>query len=442
MSTTRSDPGRTGTLTALLLLAALLVPVLSGCSVFGSGDDPAAPTSASTAPEDVVAALTHTLDRRAAAVRHQDFARFMSGLVPGRPAFRREQQAYFDNLGQLPLAQFDYTFDPRQMVRTGDDYWVVVDVHTQLDGYDDVAVISPDRYRFTPAPGHPGAFRLASVTDRAWERRNDVHEQPWEAGPIDVRTDDGVLGIFAAGSVHAATGLLSSVSRGIADVSGVVPYDWSRRVVVYALSDETFLASLDDLPGDDPDSLDGVAFPVSSTPDGGALAATRIALNPRLLDDPGSERDRLIRHELTHVAIGIRDDNAPVWLSEGIAEYVSVQPLAPSERRVAAAALVEAERGISDLPDDASFNDADSAAHYGLAWWACEYVARSYGSQALWDLLDRMNQPGASTAEQDSAMSVSLGINRHELARRAARLMIVTFDPRSLAPPDAGSSAG
>jgi hypothetical protein len=430
MSTTRSEPRTLVALAALLLVGALL----TGCSVLGS-DDPAPAPSASAAPEDVVAALTRTLHTRAAAVRHEDFARFMSGVDRDRRPFVRDQRTYFDNLTQLPLARFAYSFDPREMVRTGDDYWVVVDVHLQLDGYDELPVVTPDRYRFTPVAGRPGAFRLASVADRGWEDRNDVHEQPWDSGPIEVRTGPGVLGIFDAGSSHAATGLLSSVARGIADVAGVVPYDWSRTVVVYALSDDTFLSSLDDLPGEDPDSVDGVAFPVAATPDGGALAATRFVLNPRMLDDPGADRDRLIRHELTHVALGTRDDHAPVWLAEGIAEYVSVQVLAPSEQRVGGMALAAAERGVSDLPDDASFNDADSAAHYGLAWWACEYVARSYGRQALWDLLDREDQAGPTEAEQDQVLTSALGIDRHTLARRAARLMVVTFAPEPPAPP-------
>jgi hypothetical protein len=431
MSTTRSESRNCVALAALLLVGALL----TGCSVLGADDDPAPAPTASAAPEDVVAALTHTLHARAAAVRHEDFARFMSGVARDRRPFARDQRTYFDNLIQLPLARFAYSFDPREMVRSGDDYWVVVDVHLQLEGYDDLPVVTPDRYRFTPVAGRPGAFRLASVTDAGWEGRNDVHEQPWDSGPIEVRTAPGVLGIFDAGSSHAATGLLSSVSRGIADVAGVVPYDWSRTVVVYALSDETFLSSLDDLPGEDPDSVDGVAFPVASTPDGGALAATRFVLNPRMLDDPGVDRDRLIRHELTHVALGTRDDRAPVWLAEGIAEYVSVQALAPSEQRVGGVALAAAERGVSDLPDDASFNDADSAAHYGLAWWACEYVARSYGRQALWDLLDRLDRAGSTDAEQDQVLRSALGIDRRALARRAARLMVVTFAPEPPAPP-------
>ncbi|MCW2765705.1 MAG: hypothetical protein JWO11_1664 [Nocardioides sp.] len=433
MSTTKSEPVRVRGQLARLLAFTLVSTLLSGCSLLGS-DDPAPPRTTSSVPADVVAALTRTLDRRSAAVRRGNQARFMSGIGRARPGFSRDQATYFDNLAQLPLGEFRYTFDPREMVRTGDDYWVVVDVHLQLEGYDAVPVASPDRYRFTPSPRRPGAFLLASVTDSAWERRNDVRPQPWDSGRIDVASDQGVLGIFDQGSDHAATGLLGSVRRGISDVAGIVPYDWSRSVVVYALSDTTFLSAIDDLPGDDPEGLDGVAFPVPSSPDGGELAATRFVLNPRMLDRPGTDRDRLIRHELTHVAIGVRDDHAPVWLSEGIAEYVSYQPLAPPDRSISGAALAAAERGVQVLPADATFNDGESATHYGLAWWACEYIARSYGRQALWSLLERLNTSAASETDQEQVLQNSLGIGGRELARRAGHLLVVTFDPGSLLP--------
>jgi hypothetical protein len=107
---------------------------------------------------------------------------------------------------------------------------------------------------------------------------------------------------------------------------------------------------------------------------------------------------------------------------------------------VSGAALAAAERGVDDLPGDATFNDAESDAHYGLAWWACEYVARSYGAQALWSLLDQLNVPDATEAGREQVLEDSLGIGQHELARRAGRLMVVTFDPGALVPDESPGS--
>jgi hypothetical protein len=145
-----------------------------------------------------------------------------------------------------------------------------------------------------------------------------------------------------------------------------------------------------------------------------------------MLDRPGRERDRLIRHELTHVAIGTRDDAVPVWLSEGLAEYVSVRPLPPQDRRIPEAAVVAAENGVADLPDDGSFNDQDSQAHYGISWWAVEYVADAYGDDAPWQLLDAMAQPGA---DPDAVLRDQFGTTTRQLAEHADELILQLYDP-------------
>ncbi len=194
-----------------------------------------------------------------------------------------------------------------------------------------------------------------------------------------------------------------------------MPYDWTRTVVVYALSDPTFLDSLEHVPGDDPGVLDAVSFPVG--------AGTRFVLNPRVIGTPGPVRDRLLRHELTHVAVGTHDDDAPVWLSEGLAEWVSVRPLAPEQRRLPTAAMRAARAGAPDLPDDATFNDDDSQAHYGLAWWAVEYVADSYGDEAPWQLLDAL-APGS---DPDEVLREQFATSTRELAQQADRLMLATY---------------
>ncbi|MGZ4498322.1 MAG: hypothetical protein ACXVWZ_12690 [Nocardioides sp.] len=398
---------------------------------------PSAPTATVHAPPDVVKAIGRALDRRETAVRTSDQTAFDAGVAPGlRPA----QDVYLANLRQLPLRVFSYTLDPASLVRTRHGgYWATVAVHLQLDGYDDRPVTTPDRYLFTPVRHHPGRFVVASVTDAAWERRNHVHAEPWDQGPVRVLTAPGVLGVFDERSVAAAPAVLRSAESGISAVAARVPYDWSRSVVVYALSDETFLRSLDGLPGDDPDTLDGVAVPVMAGPGSHAVASTRVVLNPRQLGAAPAVRDRLLRHEITHVAVGSHDDDAPVWLSEGLAEWVSVQPLAPQERRIAPAAVAVAERGITAMPRDDGFNDGDAAVHYGTAWWACEYLARSFGAPVLWSLLDAMDRPDA---DPDRVLRQQVGISTRELARKAGKLIVATFDPPRPSPSASPSASG
>lgn len=428
-----------------LLGAALALGSLSGCTLLGDDETTGPGTSAAPAPPGVVEELTRALRRRAVAVREGDEQRFRSGLARRGGEFATAQGAYYRAMQDLPVQVLRYSFDPADVLRDGNAYWVVVRVHLQLEGYDVAPVVSRDRYLF--APGPRGRLRLASVTDAAWEERNGVLAQPWDRGPVEVREVAGVLGVFDPASVAGADELLASVQRGIADVSAVVPYDWERRVVVYALGDTGFLGSLRELPGGDPELVDGVAFPVplDDADPGAGVAGVRVALHPRMLTRQDVARDRLLRHELTHVAMGPREDAVPVWLSEGVAEWVSVAPLAPEDRALSTASLVAARDGLErddlDLPPSDGFNGATSGANYGLSWWACEALVSAYGDQVLWTLVDdldaaaevvtaRGEDAGAGVDERgEQVLAQRTGLGTADLARRAARLMVATYGP-------------
>jgi hypothetical protein len=430
-----------------VLAAALALGALGGCTLLGDDEATGPGTSAAPAPPGVVEELTRVLRRRAVAVREGDEQVFRSGLARRGGGFGAAQADYYRAMQDLPVQVFRYSFDPADVLRDGEAYWVVVRLHLQLEGYDVAPVVSRDRYLFAPNPR--GRLRLASVTDAAWEERNGVVAQPWDRGPVEVREVAGVLGVFDPAAVASADALLASVQRGIADVSAVVPYDWERRVVVYALSDTGFLASLRQLPGGDPELVDAVAFLVllDDAVPGAGVAGVRVALHPRMLTREDDARDRLVRHELTHVALGPRDDSVPVWLSEGIAEWVSVAPLAPEDRALSTASLVAARDGLEgggdglDLPPSDGFNGATSGANYGLSWWACEALTSAYGDEVLWTLVDdldaaaevvsaRGEDPVAGVDERgEEVLAQRTGLGTADLARRAARLMVATYGP-------------
>jgi hypothetical protein len=410
-----------------------LVPVLlSGCS---ADEEPApaqrprqerkADDTHQKAPPSqpaVAPALDRALRDRSAAVRGSDQTAFLAGVAGRDATFVADQTTYFENLDQLPLARFAYSLDPTSLARTGRDYWATVEVTMQLDGYDARPVVRPDRYRFTPQGR--GRYVVASVTDQAWETRNELDPQPWDLGPITVRTGHRVLGVFDAGSTASAHALMGEVEKGISAVDAAIPYDWDDGVVLYALDDPAFLSGLDNVPGADPLSLDAVSFEVLATPEGGTVASTRFVLNPDVLGDAGPDRGRLIRHELTHVALGARADDVPAWLSEGLAEYVSVRPMAPEDRAISGAALSAAEDGLSALPTDKDFAGPGAEAGYGVSWWACEYLASAYTESILWTLLDAMPK-----GRPDDVLEDLLDMDQGELARRAGKLMLDTYRP-------------
>ena len=116
-----------------------------------------------------------------------------------------------------------------------------------------------------------------------------------------------------------------------------------------------------------------------------------------MLDSDPRQLARLIRHELTHVALGSLDDDVPTWLGEGIAEWVSVQPLPEDQRLISQAAIDAATAGLDELPADLDYNDEDQAAHYGISWWACEAIVDMYGEPMLWRLLDDLAATSPAT---------------------------------------------
>ncbi len=426
MPTTRSDERsdhpdrRRARRSTAGVLAALLIALVAGCSA-DHGPIRSAPVGSGTATagRDAARGISALLDRRARAVRDADRAAYDAGLG-GPPATRADQAQWFDNVSQLPLAGLGYHLDPSSLVREGDAFWGTVEVTLRLRGYDATPVVTRDRYRFARTRGR---FVVTSTTDRAWERRNPQARQPWDLGPVLVREGAGVLGVFDAGSASRADEVVTTVEDGIASVAPLIPLEWDRRVVVYALSSPAFLRTLDGVPGGDPLAVDGLTFPVMAGTDGTTVAGSRIVLNPRLLDVDPTARARLVRHELVHVALGPRDDDLPVWLGEGLAEYLSVRTLAPAERVVSAEALAAAEQGLTALPDDDTFNGPGSAAHYGVAWWVCEEIAETWGEQMLWTLVEELDGAG----DPDRRLEELLGVSSRRLVGDAGHLMVTTY---------------
>jgi hypothetical protein len=400
-----------GTLTLVLAL------VLGGCSAAdrssGSTERGRLTTHHTATPPAVAGVLERLLDRRAAAVRAVDATAFRRGLDGSDPAFVARQEAWLGNLAQLPVADLRYVLDPRSLVRHGRSYRATVTMSLRLTRYDAAPVVSRARYRFAPDRGR---LRLTSV--------GMVAPQPWDLGPVQVREGHGVLAVLDAGSAARADGVVRAVERGIGAIAPRVPLPWDRRVVVYALSGTAFLESLSNVPGGDPLAVDALTFPVMGGPDARSVAATRFVLSPRLLAQDGPARDRLIRHVLVHVALGEHDDRIPVWLSEGLAEYLSVRDVPPSRRAISGEALSAARAGLTELPADATFNGPQSSRNYGVAWWVCEAIVDRYGEPMLWSLVDTL---GTSDVP-DRDLELLLDTREDALVRRAGDLMLATYE--------------
>lgn len=440
MPSSRADAGarRAGPFLALLLLTACAAtpeqdadpaPTASSPPATVETAEPTEPTepapATTTAPagpsrREVTVAMRRVLTTRSSAVTAHDLPGFLALVDPADAAFVTRQRGYFDALVHLPTpSTLALAVRPRSVRREGAGFRAVVQSDTQIAGFDALPVAGRQVFRFTPDPSHPGELLVAGDKGDALE--------PWTRIPVVLRTSHGVLGVFDAGSAPLADAVMRSATSALSEVATAVPYEWSRDVVVYALSTPTFLAGLDDVPGGDPLALDAVSFPVRSSD--GRLAGTRIVLHPRMLGrgpDAARARDRLLRHEMVHVAVNEHDDRAPLWLSEGIAEYLSVRSLAPEDRTLSRAAISAARAGLSGPPPDEGFNGPRHEVSYGVSWWICEAIVDRAGELGLWSLLDAY-AAAPDGADPDEVLRQTLGVDGRALAGKAARLLLAEY---------------
>ena len=386
---------------ALLLSTAL---VLASCS-----DDTHPAPDAHQQAVALHRAEQHLLDRRARAVRRDDLRQFLRTLDRGDHRLVRKQRRWFANLTQLPLRRFRYQVHGRQVRSV-----------MQLRGFDSA----------------PVRRRAELVLDRVHGRmvvvraRPGPHPLPWDLTRIRVGRAPGVLGIFDAAMWPHHREVLAAVAAGRRQVTASVPFSWADHVVVYCVADQRVLGAFGDVPGGGSIThLGAMTFPVYARPDGGRVAAMRFTVLPSSVRAGQPFLGRIVRHELTHVAVGNRDDGDPVWVSEGIAEYVGARPIAPDQRRIPRVAVTRARRGVSSMPASKDFNGADQEWNYALAWMACDYIASHQGEARLWQLMTALHAHGTGTPDsrQNPVLRRVLGYDSHTLAERAAARILSIY---------------
>lgn len=426
LARSRTSAGQ-GRVVGLLVCLALLSGLLAAC---GSADDTSLLGDGSADRAAQVSEEQAILDQRATAIRRHDRKLFLSTVDHTNKAFLAEQGEYFDNVSQLPLAEFEYQALTKQWPKTlrtstwGSDLRVPqVWLRMQLEGFDREPVQRLVGFAFAQRPNGLRIVADRTPTGATWPASLPA---PWDLASIKVRNDYNVLGVFDKASFGNAQEVADLVDAGVREVSSAVPFSWDERVVVYCFADKQVLRSFENVPGGNIDHLGALTFPVIAKPGEGAQAGMRFTLLPSSLRAGEPFLGRITRHELTHIAIGDHDDGVPIWVAEGIAEYVGARPLSLADRRIPTLALDRARRGAIDMPASDHFNGNDQEWNYALAWMAIDYIAESQGEGKVWDLMNALHQGGKGTSDsdQDPVVQQVLGFDSHELARRAAQRII------------------
>jgi hypothetical protein len=388
------QPGVRHARVALGAAVVLVVGLLSGCTDRGtdgstaSSPHPASATTQQNAPspsqsrEDDLAAL---LSARAAAVRAHDRAAFAATLDDPRSGFGLRQLAQYDALAKLPLGTFSYgTPEPApelgadRVAQLGPEAWVSrVAGRYSLAGYD-TATREFESY-FTVVRRASG-WRLVDDTD------GGTQVQAWDLPSFTVVRSATTL-VMGTGPASRLRRYLTLGNLAVKRVDAVWTAPWNSRLVLVV---PKTAAQMAEQVGQDKDSVSQVAAVTDGPFDAkGRAGADRVVVNPGAFANLQTRGQQVVvTHEATHVAIRATTDRpVPLWLSEGMADYVGYLDIGATRRQVAAALLakVRAGTGPKGLPAAADFDPSRTtiAPSYNAAWLAVSRIVDRHGRAAL-----------------------------------------------------------
>jgi hypothetical protein len=120
---------------------------------------------------------------------------------------------------------------------------------------------------------------------------------------------------------------------------------------------------------------------------GAAGGAIRVVVNPKAAQLTSSSLQSVLEHEIVHAATRSPDSAAPMWVEEGLAEWVSMR--AHSGQRSGGTdellLRVRSEGPPRAFPADGRFEAGASNLElaYAEAWLACRFIADRYSEARL-----------------------------------------------------------
>jgi hypothetical protein len=270
------------------------------------------------------ALIRASLAARSKAVLQSDEGAFLATIDPEDPTFRAHEAVVYQNLQKLPVGSMSYEasgFGVTPAKVPGTDLVLAPEVteHVLLQGTDYQPVGISVNMTFVQ---RRGTWYLGADTTVANSASDfNASERPWEGGPIAVVQTGPLLVVADASPAGTATSLSDIVRTDIADDAAVLQIPAESRLLVDVTSSGNVTKFANN------EEAGGVTYGVDASKDfqDTGLAGWRIKINPQdlkyLSEDPS-----LLKHELTHYLLRQYNGRVPLWLSEGIAEYVGHQP--------------------------------------------------------------------------------------------------------------------
>jgi hypothetical protein len=422
----RSAESRVAVLAVLTALAIAAELVVSVGYVAARGDGGrAAATSrpvSGNLPAPSAAVVESLLLRRSRAVLGHDRAAFLATVDPSGQAFRAGQAVLFDNLTKVPLAAWRETLADRRPAVVADDGWTArLRLSYRLGGFDRRDV---DYTEYLTFDRRPGAGWVIAGDGAAHGLRDDP--QIWSGGGLQVvrgrhsivlAEDGAVAGEGAAARTADLRDIADRLDTGVAAVTRVVGDRWARHVVALVPATEQ---KAEDLIGDVRSLGDIAALAVITGDAGGRnTGEDRVVITPTAFGRLNAlGRHVVLTHELVHVAMGgARDARTPMWLIEGLADYVGYKNAGITTKSAGRelANLIASDGMPAAPPGRTEFEGSGDrlSAAYEEAWLACRMIAADYGEDRLVRLYrTAAAEPGdaGDPRIQDRALRAVLGI--------------------------------
>ncbi|TCO51537.1 hypothetical protein EV646_101528 [Kribbella antiqua] len=343
------------------------------------------------------------LAKRSTAVLKGDLKGFLAAVDPKQPKLAARQRLLFTNLRKFEFANLKYfAADERPTPTLAAKYGPTtfstrVMMRYQLTGLDRKPVQTDLAYTFVRR-----GTAWVLVEDGAFDEvlSPDGHRQPWDYQEIAVVRRGKVVVVVDQGEL-ALGKKIGAASQGAVDgVRRHWPRPWNGAVMVVAMSEPQVLSILWT-------SGNGAGWTIAAKavslydgepwkPHAGPPVSSRIVVNPAVRKD--LDQDLLV-HEMTHVATLPIGTRTPLWLEEGIAEYVRCASIEddpqwtvdPYRKTVRTKYLAS----MKVLPGRQQFDEAGDRS-YGQSWWITAYLVSKLGERGVAALYTDLAQHSTS----------------------------------------------
>ncbi len=217
----------------------------------------------------------------------------------------------------------------------------------------------------------------------------------WLSGPLTVKRSSGTL-VMASGGPGRLDAYARAAEAAVPVVRRVLP-EWRTGLVVEVPAD---LVELGRALSVEPTTYSSIAA-ITTSPDGSLApqAPVHVFLNREVYDRLGTVESQVVMsHEAAHVATDAPSSLSPVWLLEGLADYVALRDVDLPDSVTAGQIIRQVRKqGVPEsLPGRQEFDSGDShlGAAYEAAWLACRVLAERRGQEQLVRLFEDTSDDG------------------------------------------------